>query len=52
MGSLLTKSTANSEFIASEVPDAELFVVENANHSVHLEKNYEVLRRIRAHLTK
>lgn len=49
---LLTESTANSELIASRVPDAKLFVVENANHSVHLEKNEDVLRRIRAHLTE
>ncbi|KKY35569.1 putative proline iminopeptidase [Diaporthe ampelina] len=42
---------ANSELIASEVPGAQLFVVENANHSVHLEKNEEVLSRIRSHLT-
>lgn len=41
----------NSEFIASKIPDAELFVVANANHSVHLEKNAEVLAKIRAFLT-
>lgn len=52
MGCFLTDSTANSQFIASQVSSAELFVVENAHHSVHLEKNDEVLRRIRAHLRK
>ncbi|KAK8006042.1 hypothetical protein PG991_012339 [Apiospora marii] len=40
----------NSEFIASKIPDAALMVVENANHSVHLEKNDEVIARIRSHL--
>ncbi|KAJ0107000.1 hypothetical protein J7T55_011095 [Diaporthe amygdali] len=40
----------NSELIASKIPDAHLFVVENANHSVHIERNEEVLSRIRAHL--
>ncbi|KAK8040041.1 hypothetical protein PG993_008452 [Apiospora rasikravindrae] len=40
----------NSEFIASKIPDATLMVVENANHSVHLEKNEEVIARIRSHL--
>lgn len=51
MGRLLTKCIANSELIASKVAGAQLFVVENANHSVHLEKNEDVLHRIRAHLT-
>ncbi|KAH9886365.1 Alpha/Beta hydrolase protein [Xylariomycetidae sp. FL2044] len=41
----------NSEYIASKIPEATLFIVKNANHSVHLEKNEEVLRKIRAHLT-
>ncbi|KAK8135011.1 hypothetical protein PG984_007023 [Apiospora sp. TS-2023a] len=40
----------NSEFIASKIPDATLMVVENANHSVHIEKNEEVIARIRSHL--
>ncbi|KAK8093502.1 alpha/beta-hydrolase [Apiospora hydei] len=40
----------NSELIASKIPDATLMVVENANHSVHLEKNEEVIARIRSHL--
>ncbi|KAI7778945.1 proline iminopeptidase [Diaporthe eres] len=43
---------ANSELIVSKVSGAQLFVVENANHSVHLERNEDVLRRIRAHLTR
>ncbi|KAJ9145514.1 Alpha beta hydrolase fold protein [Pleurostoma richardsiae] len=37
----------NSKFIATKIPQAELFVVKNANHSVHLEKNDEVIARIR-----
>lgn len=40
----------NSEFIVSKIPNAKLFVVENANHSVHLEKNELVISRIRDHL--
>ncbi|KAK6844126.1 hypothetical protein PG995_014236 [Apiospora arundinis] len=40
----------NSELIASKIPDATLMVVKNANHSVHLEKNEEVINRIRSHL--
>ncbi|KAK7949250.1 uncharacterized protein PG986_010136 [Apiospora aurea] len=40
----------NSAFIASKIPDATLMVVENANHGVHLEKNEEVIARIRSHL--
>ncbi|KAH7021307.1 Alpha/Beta hydrolase protein [Microdochium trichocladiopsis] len=36
--------------IARRIPGASLFIVENANHSVHLEKPVEVLGRIRAHL--
>ncbi|KAF7516970.1 hypothetical protein G7054_g13963 [Neopestalotiopsis clavispora] len=35
---------------AKEINDAELFVVENANHSVHVEKNELVLKKIRSHL--
>ncbi|CAN8105471.1 unnamed protein product [Discula destructiva] len=40
----------NSEVIASRIPQAELFVVEGANHSVHLEKPELVLEKIRSHL--
>lgn len=40
----------NSEFIVSKIPSAELLIVENANHSVHLEKNELVIARIRDHL--
>ncbi|KAI0596939.1 Alpha/Beta hydrolase protein [Biscogniauxia sp. FL1348] len=40
----------NSKYIASKVPNAELLIVQNANHSVHLEKNDEVLNWIRVHL--
>jgi proline iminopeptidase len=40
----------NSKLIAKEINDAELFVVENANHSVHVEKNELVLKKIRSHL--
>ncbi|KAI0014771.1 Alpha/Beta hydrolase protein [Xylariomycetidae sp. FL0641] len=40
----------HSKFIASKIPHAAIFVVEDANHSVHLEKNEEVIRRIREHL--
>ncbi|KAL1864489.1 hypothetical protein VTK73DRAFT_5860 [Phialemonium thermophilum] len=42
----------HSEFIASRIPKAELFVVENANHAVHLEKNKEVLAKIREFLRR
>ncbi|KAI4600569.1 hypothetical protein KJ359_000928 [Pestalotiopsis sp. 9143b] len=42
----------NSKFIAKEITDAELFIVENANHSVHVEKNSLVLKKIRDHLQK
>lgn len=44
--------TENSKFIAKEITDAELFIVENANHSVHVEKNSLVLKKIRDHLQK
>lgn len=47
----LTDRTDNSELIASKIPLARLMVVEDANHSVHLEKNELVLRAIREHLT-
>ncbi|KAF3021443.1 hypothetical protein E8E14_006803 [Neopestalotiopsis sp. 37M] len=40
----------NSKLIAKKINDAELFVVENANHSVHVEKNELVLKKIRSHL--
>ncbi|KAH8896163.1 alpha/beta-hydrolase [Thozetella sp. PMI_491] len=40
----------HSELIAAEVPNAELYVVEDANHSVHLEKNEQVLAKIRTFL--
>lgn len=40
----------HSEVIASKINQAELFVVEGANHSVHLEKNEEVVARIRQFL--
>ncbi|KAI0484555.1 Alpha/Beta hydrolase protein [Xylariaceae sp. FL0804] len=42
----------HSQYIASRIPKAELFLVENANHSVHLEKNEEVVKKIREHLAK
>ncbi|CAJ2510611.1 Uu.00g062360.m01.CDS01 [Anthostomella pinea] len=41
----------HSEYIASNIPSATLYVVENANHSVHLEKNEQVLSKIREHLS-
>lgn len=41
----------HSEYIAAKIPGAELCVVKEANHSVHLEKNAEVLTRIRSHLS-
>ncbi|KAI1343702.1 Alpha/Beta hydrolase protein [Xylariaceae sp. FL0016] len=40
----------HSRYIASNIPNATLFVVKNANHSVHLEKNQEVVAKIREHL--
>ncbi|KAI1498038.1 Alpha/Beta hydrolase protein [Biscogniauxia marginata] len=40
----------NSIYIASKIPNATLFIVKNANHSVHLEKNKEVLNKIRDYL--
>ncbi|KAK8086062.1 hypothetical protein PG994_001036 [Apiospora phragmitis] len=46
---LTCEKAENSEFIASRIPGAALMVVENANHSVHLEKNEEVIARIRGH---
>ncbi|KAK9421485.1 putative Alpha/Beta hydrolase protein [Seiridium unicorne] len=42
----------NSEFIASKIHGSTLVIVENANHSVHLEKNELVLRKIRDHLAR
>jgi len=41
----------HSADIARRVPAASLFLVEEANHSVHLEKPAEVLARIREHLS-
>ncbi|KAF6812584.1 proline iminopeptidase [Colletotrichum musicola] len=40
----------NSKMIAERIPDAELFMVENANHGVHAEKPEIVLPKIRSHL--
>lgn len=42
--------TEYSELIADKVPDAELFVVRDANHGVHLEKNELVLDKMAAFL--
>lgn len=42
--------TENSKIIASKVPNAELFIVEGANHSVHAEKPELVLSKIRSHI--
>ena len=41
----------NSKIIADKIPDAKLFVVEGANHSVHAEKSDLVLGEIRAFLS-
>ncbi|KAF2799748.1 alpha/beta-hydrolase [Melanomma pulvis-pyrius CBS 109.77] len=40
-----------SHILASGIPGARLQVFENANHSVHLEKNAAVLAAVRKHLT-
>ncbi|CDM28863.1 hypothetical protein DTO013E5_1323 [Penicillium roqueforti] len=40
-----------SKDIASRIPGAQLKVIENANHSVHLEKNAEVIGLIEKHLS-
>ncbi|KAK7739692.1 hypothetical protein SLS53_005660 [Cytospora paraplurivora] len=40
----------NSRLIAAKVPNAELFIVEGANHSVHAEKPELVLSKIRNHI--
>lgn len=42
----------NSKVIVSRIPSAELFVVEGANHSVHVEKPALVLAKIKTHLKK
>ncbi|CAI7630356.1 unnamed protein product [Penicillium glandicola] len=39
-----------SKDIASRIPGAHLEIIENANHSVHLEKNAEVIELIKRHL--
>lgn len=41
-----------SRLIAEGIPGAELLVVENANHAVHLEKNDVVIAAIRAFLAR
>ncbi|KAI9927069.1 hypothetical protein ASPWEDRAFT_177529 [Aspergillus wentii DTO 134E9] len=40
-----------SRYIASRIPGARLEVLENANHSVHIEQNHEVIELIRAYLS-
>jgi pimeloyl-ACP methyl ester carboxylesterase len=54
MANLLTLplATEHSQEIAREVPNAELLVVEDANHSVHLEKNELVLKKMAEFLAK
>jgi proline iminopeptidase len=42
---------SQSRLIAETVPRAELFMVENANHSVHFEARDAVLARVRAFLS-
>ncbi|KGO55398.1 Alpha/beta hydrolase fold-1 [Penicillium expansum] len=39
-----------SKTIASKIPGAELRVIANANHGVHLEKNAEVIELIKEHI--
>jgi proline iminopeptidase len=48
----LRLSVEHSQEIAREVPNAELLVVKDANHSVHLEKNELVLRKMAEFLAK
>jgi proline iminopeptidase len=43
---------SQSCIIADTVPGAELFVVESANHSVHIEANAAVIEKIRAFLKR
>lgn len=43
-------SPENSRVIAAGVPNAELVIVEGANHSVHIEKPDLVFAKIRSHL--
>ncbi len=43
---------SQSRIIAEEVPGAELFMVENANHAVHVEARDAVLARIRQFLAR
>lgn len=40
----------NSKTIAAKVPNAELFLVAGANHSVHTEKPELILDKIRRHI--
>lgn len=39
-----------SKTIASKIPGADLRVIANANHGVHLEKNAEVIELIKEHI--
>ncbi|RAQ71325.1 alpha/beta hydrolase [Aspergillus flavus] len=43
---------AQSRVIASLIPNAHLEVIQDANHSVHVEKNAEVIGHIRKHLMR
>jgi proline iminopeptidase len=43
---------SQSRLIAEAVPKAELFMVENANHAVHVEAREAVLARVRQFLAQ
>ncbi|KAB8224911.1 Alpha/Beta hydrolase protein [Aspergillus novoparasiticus] len=43
---------AQSRVIASLIPNAHLEIIQDANHSVHVEKNTEVIGHIRKHLMR
>jgi len=40
-----------SKNIAARIPGAQLKVIENANHGVHLENNTEVIELIEQHIS-
>lgn len=44
-------ATENSEQIAENIPNAQLLVVQNANHSVHIEQTELVLDKVRDFLS-